>query len=757
VSSSRDKLLKQFRELVGERLEKIGRNLMDLESGPNPDAAKNALRELHGLKGEARMMGFADINKIVHEMEGVLRAAEPRGFALTGGSADALLVASDAVLVLSGAQAGAPPEVEKLVAFQRTAAESGTAPSAVPEPEPPEPTTHGRGRALVELEGEDATTTSGRALPISDGGDDDERTARGRAMVEATQIARKRPEVRTDGSVRIGQQSLEMLTTSVTNLIQLARRRELAASRRLQLARELAQIARIAEDLGPVAQAIAARLNRAKEAAAELHREGKLLANEELRDLTQIREEVQTMRMMPLSVLFEPYPRMVRDLARELGKEVELSIEGEDTKCDRSVIESLRDPVLHLVRNALDHGLETREERVESSKNPRGHLSLRAAREGERILIRVEDDGIGLDPALLRKAAVKKGILDEAAAAALSDASARDLIFIPGFSSKDQATDVSGRGIGLDVVRVRMQGLGGDITLQSVVGRGSIFELRVPVSLTVAPLLFIQVGDEQLCLTASHVVNALKVEPDQVREMAGRPALKVQDEVLPFASIASILGMAPERGANEGELVLLVRGQGSTAAISVDRVLEERVQAILPLKGMLSRFKHLSGATPLADGSLAMVLSASHLISSAQGVAALRLTHTAAAAGELRKRRILVVDDSPLTRELISSLLEAVGYEIVNAADGSEAFDRLQRESVDMVVTDLEMPRMDGLELTRRLKSHATLRSLPVVIITTRGGDADRRRGMEAGADGYIAKGDLVRQDLVDVVARLLG
>jgi two-component system sensor histidine kinase and response regulator WspE len=230
----------------------------------------------------------------------------------------------------------------------------------------------------------------------------------------------------------------------------------------------------------------------------------------------------------------------------------------------------------------------------------------------------------------------------------------------------------------------------------------------------------------------------------------------VEDDVLPFASIHSILGMEPDRGPSEGELVLLVSGQGATAAISVDRVLEERVQAILPLKGMLSRFPHLSGATPLADGSLAMVLSATHLISTARGSAAYRLGTQPTKVRELAKR-ILVVDDSPLTRELICSLLEAVGYQIANASDGQEALEKLAREPVDMVVTDLEMPRMDGLELTRRLKAHANYRGLPVVIITTRGSEADRKRGMEAGADGYIAKGDLVRQDLVDVVARLLG
>lgn len=746
--SSRERLLKQFRELVSERIQKITEGVISLEGGASEEVGRSALRELHGLKGEARMMGFSEINTLVHEMEGLVRTAEPNGFALTGGSTDALLVAADAVLALAGASqtSGAPPEVQKLIDWlkQRATAEAqahaaGPAPVVAPPAAPPRP--------------QDAPAAAPALTPAAE--------ALVRAVEAAEQKGKATPAARPgDGraeGVRIGLQTLEVLTTAVTNLSQTARRRELASSSRLLLARELAQVARSAEDLGPAAAELITRLNRAKEMAAQLHREAKLLANEELRELTQISEEVQALRMLPLSVLFEPYPRVVRDLARELGKEVELHVHGEGTRADRSVVESLRDAVMHLVRNALDHGIERREDRVRAGKPPKGQLILRAAREGERILIRIEDDGVGLDPAALRKIAVRKGFIDEASAQALSDQAACELIFLPGFTSKEVATDISGRGVGLDVVRVRIQTLGGDLLLQSPAGQGTVFELRVPVSLTVAPLLFVAVEDARLCLTASHVLHALKIDPSQVHEVGGRPVLRINDEVLPFASVASILGMASERPPREGDLVLLVRGQGATAAIAVDRVLEERVQPILPLKGVLAGFGHLSGATTMADGALAMVLSAAHLVASARGAATARVSHAAPRPPEARRRRILVVDDSPLTKELIASLLEAVGYDVITAGDGVDAYERLGREPVDLLVTDLEMPRMDGLELTRRLKSHATLRSVPIVIITTRGSEADRRKGMEAGADGYIAKGDLARQDLVDVVRRLLG
>jgi two-component system chemotaxis sensor kinase CheA len=312
--------------------------------------------------------------------------------------------------------------------------------------------------------------------------------------------------------------------------------------------------------------------------------------------------------------------------------------------------------------------------------------------------------------------------------------------------------------VGLDAVRTSLRALGGDVMVASTPGRGTRFELRVPVSLTVAPLLFVKVADETLCLSASHVSRALKVDASHIRLVAGREVLEVDEQPMPFASMRSLLGLGEDaEEMSEGALVLVVRSQGSMAALAVDQVLEESLQAILPLKGLLAHFPHLTGATTLADGRLSMVLSAAHLIAGARGTLGPRPVRARAPVPTPARRRILVVDDSPLTRELIGSLLEAVGYDVVMATDGLEALEVLQNTQVDLVCTDLEMPRVDGLELTRRLKVHPTHKVLPVVILTTRGGEEDRQRGLAAGADGYITKGDLVRQDLVDVVGRLLG
>ncbi|NOJ81203.1 hybrid sensor histidine kinase/response regulator, partial [Myxococcus xanthus] len=760
-----ERLLRQFRDLVTVRLERITRSLMELESGASAEAGRGVLRELHGLKGEARMMGFDDVNALVHEMEELVRSTEPLRYALSPASTDALLTTVDAVLVFSGTQAADEPPlaVERLVAWLQECVRSESVrlpPGNLAPAEGAPATPEAAGRVGAQGGPHSAAQTNpgaspGRLLtvPVAEGGRPHVPSpgrsampslvspqasgaaassgagARAASSAPTAQganglTAPRQPESRPDTAVRIGVESLDLLTSAVTNLTQVARRRELANARRLALARELSQLAREAEDLGPAGAALAARLGSAKEMAAVLHRESKLLSNAELRDLGMLVEEVQTLRMLPLSVLFEPYPRMVRDLSRALGKEVELVVDGEDTRADRAVVEALREPLMHLVRNALDHGLETRVDRVTADKKPRGCLTLRAAREGNRINLRVEDDGMGVDPVQLRKVAVRRGLFDESAANALSDAAARELIFLPGFTSRDVVTDLSGRGVGLDAVRTSIQALGGDVGVESAPGWGTIFELRVPVSLTVAPLLFIQVGTETLALSATHVSRALKVDSADQCEVAGRPSLLVEGRVLPLAPLSSLLGLGPPRPAREGELALVVKSQSGAAALVVDRVLEERVQAILPLKGILGRFGHLTGATSLADGRLAMVLSAAFLTASAhQGNALPRPPPSVEPGPEARRRRILVVDDSPLTRELIANLLEAVGYDTVIASDGAEALEVLESHPVDLVVTDLEMPGVNGLELARRLKGHPVHSRLPVVILTTRGGE----------------------------------
>lgn len=779
MSRNRERLLAQFRELVVERLSRISRALMTLEAGADEEAGKQVLRELHGLKGEARMMGFAEINAVVHAMEDLVRAAQGRAFGLQATSVDALLAASDAVSVLSGATTADKPDSAQLVQWleQCVAAEGGgppapSAPRVVVEPPPSAP----RASAPPPLFPPPPINPTpvpvlpppALSIPLPKGSTPPPSipsplpSALPKAPASAPPPNASPPTKRSstpryerDTTIRISQASLEVLTATATALTQRLRRLEQATKLRRELAQQLLALQRNAEELGPPAQELTMQLARAKELVGELNREHSLLATEQLRDLSVLSEEVQALRMVPLGALFEPYPRMVRELSKELGRELELTIDGQEERADRSVIDALRDPLLHWVRNAIDHGLESPEERVAAGKPPKGRLSIHAIREGERLVIDVHDDGRGLDAATLRRVAVQRGVLEEDHAARLTDEAAFELIFLAGFSSRSTVTDLSGRGVGLDVVRTNLTAVGGEVLVRSTPGWGCTFEMRVPVSLTVAPVLFVQVREERVALAAASVQRAFTLEAHDIAELAGRSGVRFDGSVLPFLTLGSALGLTEEEGPRPGTLVLIVQARGQLVAVGVERVLEERVQSILPLRGMLAKLPYLSGATPLADGAVVLVVSAPHLAAVATGRLG-RVVGMGPLPEARPRRRILVVDDSPLTRELLVSLLRGVGYSVLEAVDGAQALVVLQREEVDLVVTDLEMPVMGGLELTRRLKAHASLGTLPVVVVTTRGSDADRRRGMEAGADGYVTKGDLVRQDLVDVVGRLL-
>ena len=470
---------------------------------------------------------------------------------------------------------------------------------------------------------------------------------------------------------------------------------------------------------------------------------------------------MQRLRMLPLSVLFEPYPRMVRDLARELGKEVELVVDGEDTRADRAVVEALREPLLHLVRNALDHGLETRVDRVAAGKRPRGlpHAARRARGQPHRPARGGRRRGAGPGACCAGRRCARAS-WTRPPPAALSDAAARDLIFLSGFSSREVATRHlrPRRGAGRGAQR-GCRRWAATCGVESAPGGGTIFELRVPVSLTVAPLLFVKVGEETLCLSAAHVIAGAQGGGRAARRSwpAGR-RWRWTARCCPSPRSPPCSGWRPSGPPAEGELVLVVRSQGATAALAVDRVLEERVQAILPLKGLLARFTHLSGrhhpgGRPAGHGALRRPPHRR------------RPRHRAACGCPARAARARRVQPPPHPG---GGRLAAHPRAHLLAAGGGGVRHRQRRRRRRGPRPAGAKPGGPGRHRpgdARRgragahppLKGHATLRSLPVVIVTTRGGEADRQRGLEAGADGYITKGDLVRQDLVDVVARLLG
>ncbi len=453
--------------------------------------------------------------------------------------------------------------------------------------------------------------------------------------------------------------------------------------------------------------------------------------------VSELQDRVLTLRMVPLGDLLEGFRRTARDLARELGKEVEVVVEGRLTEVDRSLLGAIQAPLAHLVRNAVDHGIEPPDQRERAGKPRRGRLVLRAYHRSNAVAIEVEDDGRGLDPAHIRRKAVERGLLGDEAARALSDDEALYLLCRPGFSTREQVSEVSGRGVGLDVVKLRVEKLNGSLVIQTEPGRWSRFRLLLPLSLTTLPGLVVRVGGEPYALPSLFVDRCESVP---VTSLQAREGLwDAGGRLAPVVDLAGVLGI--ERTQRAGRVgVVRLRFRNRTMLVEVDVVEGERELVIKPLGPHLAGAPMVVGVSFLPTGEALPVLNVIDLYARWHDLEA---AHRRPAHAPEPPPRILVADDSVTSRHMIEHLLRTQGYEVLPAASGAEAWRLLEDERVAVVVTDLEMPEMDGYGLLQRVRSTPALAGLPVVVVSNRSEEADRVA--EAGADAFVPK-DRFRQ-----------
>jgi two-component system chemotaxis sensor kinase CheA len=488
---------------------------------------------------------------------------------------------------------------------------------------------------------------------------------------------------------------------------------------------------------------------RLVELLKEVSREG-----EQLNLVAQVvRDDLRDLRMVPSAQVLEPLRRTVREVASRLSKQVELFIAGGDVRLDRRILDALKDPLLHLVRNAIDHGIESGETRKAAGKPEKGRMWVRVESRGTRIAVVVEDDGGGLDPARVRATAIKRGLLTADAAARLTDAQAARLIFQPGFSTRDEVTATSGRGVGLDVVLATAQRLQGSVDVTYTAGQGTRFTIDLPLTLASALGLLVRVGTSVVAVPSDMVDRVFRLSPEDVGTVAGRVVARVDGEQLVFLSLAEAVGLprlplALENGKLQ-TVMLLVLGK-DRVVFAIDEVVGQQEIVVRSLGPHLKGVAHLAGAAVLDDGRLVPVLNAPELLRAAAPSTRLGVPT------EIRRPRILVCDDALTTRFAMKSLLEIAGYPVVTAADGEEAWGVLERTPCQLVVSDWQMPRLDGIGLTRRIRSHPTLNRMPVILVTSLDSPEERAAGLEAGADGYLVKREVERGKLIELVRQLL-
>ncbi|WP_114416600.1 hybrid sensor histidine kinase/response regulator [Marinospirillum perlucidum] len=488
------------------------------------------------------------------------------------------------------------------------------------------------------------------------------------------------------------------------------------------------------------------------------------LFNRRLREGVQVQESLMQelhdkamqLRMLPLATIFDSAGRLVREMARSLGKEVECRVLGSEIELDRQMIDQLADPVIHLLRNALDHGLETVEERLKAGKPAQGKVSLSAWQDGSWVVIEVCDDGRGISLEAVSEKALRKELMTSEQLEALNEQEIIDLIFLPGFSTSQMITEMSGRGVGMDVVKSSVvDQLQGTLNVRSRPGEGSCFTLKLPLSLALMRVLLVEVAGQPLGFTAQYVSELVKVEASRLLEVADRKAIILRNEFVPVVYLSDLIDLpVGSRSRQSSQLLLLVtQVRNEKLALVVDELLDERDLVIKQLPEHLRRQPLISGMVTRGHNELVSLLHVPQLLERSRRS---RRETSRLADAEQAAKHLLVVDDSLNTREIEKDVLEAYGYRVTLAENGQEGLEKARQENFDAVLTDVEMPIMDGFTLTARLRQEEAYKNCPIIIITSREKESDRRRGIEVGADAYIVKGSFDQGSLVETLKVLL-
>jgi two-component system, chemotaxis family, sensor histidine kinase and response regulator WspE len=472
-------------------------------------------------------------------------------------------------------------------------------------------------------------------------------------------------------------------------------------------------------------------------------------------------EEVLDCRMRPFADGVKGFPRMVRDAAHALGKELQFEIIGQATPVDRDILERIEAPLNHLLRNAVDHGMEAPEERVRVGKLPEGKVRLEARHSAGMLLVEVADDGRGLDAEVVRRAIIVKGLAPLEVAEKLTAAELLEFLFLPGFTMKEAVTEISGRGVGLDVVQTTMKSLGGSVRVTSEPGKGMQFQLQLPITLSVLRALVVEIAGEPYAFPLARVTRAVKLPRESVESIEGREHFRLGDQQIGLLIAHQVLELEESAAAN-GELSVVVLGDKTARyGLVIDRFLGEQELVVRALDPRLGKLKDISAAALMPDQTPALIVDVDDLLRSIENlISGGRLAHVrrgpAAATAKARKR-VLVVDDSLTVRELERKLIDSHGYQVEVAVDGMDGWNAVRTGNYDLVVTDVDMPRLDGIELVSLIKKDPRLHALPVMIVSYKDREEDRQRGLEAGADYYLAKGSFHDETLLRAVADLIG
>ncbi len=767
-----DELRGIYEGTSAEQIARIEAGLLKLEGGNSADAGvlDELLRDLHSFKGDSRMLGVTDAEGIAHCIEDILGEVSQGDRQLAATDFDRLYRSVDALRQIAReAIAGEPSGIDSaaIVAELGGSAAPGTARLLPDNPLPDLPNFENLEGDAAELAAllaaARAAETAAKSAPnfAEESLDLDEAdfepiedspptTTGAETAAPAGGAARETVEYQID-SVRVTASQLDGLAARAGELAVTKLRFE----RRLQdidvlLRRwETWSVARAPEDV-----AAATELEALGQQVRQLRTDAGVDTDRLEAIVGDLERGIRNLRLLPLATIFNLFPRTVRDLARTQGKEIDLEIEGGDILADKRILEEIKDPLTHLLRNAIDHGIESPEERLTAGKSLQGTLRLRGARAGNRLALEISDDGRGLDVEAIARTAERRGLHSRAELEAMPPGRLQNLIFAPGFSTRTTVTEISGRGVGLDIVRANVERLKGTIQVESTPGKGSTFRLNLGTDLSTTTAFVVSASQQIFAVPVDFVRTAVRVRSTDIFTVAGSPTITFEGQPVAVARLAELLELPVREGDRTMPCIILQAG-GESLGILVDELLAHQEIALKATSKLLQRVRNVLGATILGTGKICTVLNPRDLIATA----AARSGRAAATPlfAEIKTRPpLLLVEDSLPIRTQVRRILEGAGYDVTVAVDGSDGWEKLRAGKFAGVVSDVEMPNLSGLELTERIRQHPEYADLPIILVTTLAKESDRRRGAVAGANAYLTKGDFDQTLLLDILRRFI-
>ena len=749
-----------------ELIEQIDHDLVELESNPEDLELLNRIfRVAHTVKGSSSFLNFDVLTELTHHMEDVLNKARKGELKITPDIMDVVLESVDMMKGLlesirdNGSDAAAGIDI-KNICVRLTQISEGEAPSAAaeapaaPSPEPvkePEPVTPAVEAApevsdaeLSKLSDSEVEAEIERLLKVRKAEDQARRASKG--------IAPKSPEEIAPAASAAPAPAAKPAPSRERD----ADKKVPAASSSSAVAQEQTirvEVKRLDHLMNLIGELVLGknRLLKIYDDVEERYEGEKFL--EELNQVvsslslvtTDIQLAVMKTRMLPIAKVFNKFPRMIRDLSRDLGKQIDLEISGEETELDKSIVEEIGDPLVHIIRNSCDHGIEDPETRKAMGKPEKGLVQLKAYNEGNHIVVEIVDDGKGLDADMLKSKSIEKGIITEREADAMSEKEAFGLIFRPGFSTAAKVTNVSGRGVGMDVVKTNIEKLNGIIDIESEVGKGTVMKLKIPLTLAIIQSLLVGTQEEFYAIPLASVLETVRVPIDDIYTIDGKNVLRLRDEVLSLVRLSDVFGVEKVFDGGDHTYVVIIGVAEAKLGIIVDTLVGQEEIVIKSMGDYLQNIPGIAGATIRGDGRVTLIIDVGAMMEMAKDIKVdirAEIEDSTKAKEKPSDYKVLIVDDSKMDRTIMQKALEPTGVTIIEATNGVEALNVIKsgEHSFDAILIDIEMPRMDGYTLAGEIRKYSKYRNLPLIAVTSRTSKTDRLRGVEVGMTEYITK-----------------